>query len=240
MVLFFTSIGADISYNDVYCSENLIGKIGDNLHIVKSAEHVNLTNITGDDVCITALCKEENLEKTNQEIIQVLENSAEDYGDLEGVKNEKVDAGEGVSYACIPVKDGFIPDCIVMHFDTYGGEGFVYDVAEAVLSAASGMSGVTSVSNLNVEETFISGVGYSGEGTDDPVVLVGVNDLESVGVVASAMVGAALGCKNTYFVNYGANCDVMPGSVIFSVSLYLNGNIIDFSVPFENRAKILK
>ncbi len=240
MTLFFTSIGADISNNDVYCSEDLIYNISEHLYCIESAEHVNLTNVTGDDVCITALCKEENLEKTNQEIIQVLKDCAEDYGDLSGVKNEKNEAGEGVSYACIPIQDGYIPDCIVMHFDTYGGESFVYDVAETVLTAASGMKGVTSISSINDGETFIPGVGYSGEGTDDPVVLVSMNDLESVGVVASTMIGAALGCKNTYFVNYGAGCDVLPGSVIFSVSLYLNGNIIDFSIPFENRAKILK
>lgn len=236
----FTSIGADISNNDVYCSENLINNIKKDLKLVKSAEFVELTNVTGDDVCITALCSKENLEKTNQEIIQVLKNNAEDYGDLNGISSDEDEAGEGVSYAQTSVKEGYIPDCVVMHFDTYGGEGFVYDVVECVLNAAKGMKGVTSTSQVNKDQFYIPGVGFSGCGTDDPVVLVSINDLESVGVVASAMSGAALGCKNTYFVPYGSKCNVLPGSVIFSVSLFLNGNIIDFNTPFENKTRILK
>ena len=240
MSKFFTSVGADISDNDVYCSDELINSVYSNLSLVESADFVKLTNVTGDDVCITALCDEDCLEDVNRELISVLRESAEDFGDLDGVGVDWDSAGEGVSYGVVPVRDGFIPDCIVMHFDTYGGEDFVYDVASAVLSAASGMKGVTSVSSVNRDGFVIPGVGYCGSGTDDPVVLVGVNDLESVGVIAGAMVGAALGCKNTYFVEFGSACDVIPGSVIFSVSLFLNGNIIDFSIPFDDKFNVLK
>lgn len=240
MTRIFTSIGADISNNDVYCSKKLINNIKKDLKLVKSAEYTKLTNVTGDDVCITALTTKENLEKTNQEIIQVLKNNAEDTGDLEGISTNENTAGEGVSYANVEVLDNYIPDCIVMHFDTYGGEEFVYDVVDSVLNAAKGMKGVTSTSKISKNKTHIPGVGYSGQGTDDPVALVAVNDLESVSVIASAMSGAALGCKNTYFVPYGSKCNVLPGSVIFSVSLFLNGNIIDFSTPFENKTRILK
>ena len=86
----------------------------------------------------------------------------------------------------------------------------------------------------------IPGVGYVSPDTDDPVVVATVEDLESVGVIASAMIGAALGNKNTYLVKRGTTCNVIPGSVIFSATAFMNGNVIDLAVPFENKTRILK
>ena len=51
-----TAIGADISRNDVSCSSMLVETIEKNLHKVKElgAKDVALTNVTGDDVVISA------------------------------------------------------------------------------------------------------------------------------------------------------------------------------------------
>ena len=54
------------------------------------------------------------------------------------------------------------------------------------------------------------------------------------------MIGAALGNKNTYLVKRGTPCNVIPGSVIFSATAFMNGNIIDLSIPFENKTRILR
>ena len=70
-------------------------------------------------------------------------------------------------------------------------------------------------------------MGYVSSETDDPVVVANVENIESVGVIASAMIGAALGNKNTYLVERGTTCNVLPGSVIFSATAYMNGNLID-------------
>jgi hypothetical protein len=128
-----------------------------------------------------------------------------------------------------------------MAFDTYGGEGFVHNVADSVIKAARGMEQVTDIggSSLNRNQE-IPGVGYVSEETDDPVVVVTVEDIESIGVVAGAMMGAALGNKNVYLVRRGAPSYIIPGSVIISITAYMNGNVIDLAVPLSNKMKILK
>ena len=60
-----------------------------------------------------------------------------------------------------------------------------------------------------------------------------VEDIESIGVIAGAMVGAALGNKNVYLVKMGSPSYIIPGSVIISVSAYMNGNVIDLAVPLS-------
>ena len=72
------------------------------------------------------------------------------------------------------------------------------------------------------------------------VVVATVENIESVGVIAGAMIGAALGNKNTYLVKRGTTCNVLPGSVIFSATAFMNGNVIDLAVPFENKTRILR
>ena len=141
----------------------------------------------------------------------------------------------------LKIRQDRYPDAIVLGFDTYGGETFVGDVANSVIAAAKGMKNVTDVSDIIENKTKrIPGVGYVSSQTDDPVVVATVEDMESVGIVAGVMIGAALGNKNTYLVKRGTTCNVLPGSVIFSATAFMNGNVIDLSIPFENKTRILR
>ena len=136
-----TAIGADISKNDVSCSSKLVETIEKNLQTVKElgARDVALTNVTGDDVVISAYVEDNLLEKVNEGLVNVLKMSAENLGDLSGISDNPEDAGEGISYAQARIREGFYPDAIVLGFDTYGGEPFVADVANSAIEAARGM-----------------------------------------------------------------------------------------------------
>ena len=238
-----TAIGADISRNDVSCSAKLVDTIEKNLYKLNElgARSAALTNVTGDDVVISACVEDELLESINEGIVNILKLSAENFGDLSGISQNPDDAGEGISYAEASIRPDRYPDAIVLGFDTYGGEPFVADVANSAINAAKGMDNLTDVSDyIEAKTRKIPGVGYVSPETDDPVVVATVEDIESVGVIASAMIGAALGNKNTYLVKRGTTCNVLPGSVIFSATAFMNGNVIDFSVPFENKTRILK
>ena len=235
-----TAIGADISNNDVSCSLSLVENLERDIPklLELGAEKAALTNITGDDVAIAA-CKDELLEKINAGIVEILRDNAEDLGDLNGISTDPDKAGEGISYAEADLHEEGYHDAIIMHFDTYGGEGFVEDVANASIEAASGMKSVIDVSDRIGARHDIPGVGYVSNDTDDPVVVVTVDSLEHIAVVAGAMIGAALGCKNTYLVRRHTPCNVLPGSVLVSVTAMTNGNIIDLAMPFENKTRIL-
>lgn len=238
-----TAIGADISKNDVSCSTTLVENIEKNLFKLKElgASHAALTNVTGDDVVVTAFVEDDLLETVNEGIVNILKDCAENLGDLSGISDNENDAGEGISYAEAKFRPGFYPDAIILGFDTYGGEPFVGDVANSAIKAARGMDNLTDVSDLiEVKTRKIPGVGYVSSETDDPVVVATVENIESVGVIASAMIGAALGNKNTYLVERGTNCNVLPGSVIFSATALMNGNIIDLAIPFQNKTRILR
>ncbi len=238
-----TSIGADISKNDVSCSNSLVKNIEADLYKLNllGAVDAGLTNITGDDVVISAFVEDDLLETINAGIVNILKDNAENLGDLNGISKDPQKSGEGISYAEAKIRQDRFPDAIVLGFDTYGGESFVGDVANSSIKAAKGMDNVTDVSDLIVEKPKeIPGVGYVSPETDDPVVVATIENLESVGIVAGAMIGAALGNKNTYLVERGSPCNVLPGSVIFSATAYMNGNIIDLSIPFQNKTRILK
>lgn len=238
-----TAIGADISKNDVSTSQSLIKNLEkDILNLVKRGAHsAALTNITGDDVVISAFIEDDLLEDINQEIVNILKNNAEDIGDLAGISKDPKTAGEGISYAEAKIRQDRYPDAIIIAFDTYGGEPFVEDVANSCIDAATGMPGLTDICNkIDKKQRKIPGVGYVSNETDDPVIVASVEDLESVGVIASAMIGAACGNKNTYLVERGTPANVIPGSVIFSATAFMNGNIIDLAVPFQERTRILK
>jgi hypothetical protein len=238
-----TSIGADISRNDVHCSPELIKNIEKDLPLLikAGAEKAALTNVTGDDLVISAFLEDKNLEKVNQAIVEVLKRNAEDPGDIDGISKTPEGAGEGISYAEAMVRQDRFPDAVILSFDTYGGESFVHKVAQSAMEAALGMKGVTDVGGGSVDGVRnIPGVGYVSDLTDDPVVAVTIEDLESVGVIAGAMVGAALGNKNVYLVKRGSPSYVIPGSVILSVSAYMNGNVMDLAGPISQRMKILK
>lgn len=238
-----TAIGADISNNDVSCSSKLVETIEQNLYTVKElgAKYAALTNVTGDDVVVSAIVEDYLLESVNEGLVNVLKMSAENLGDLYGISDNPEDAGEGVSYAQANIREDRYPDVIVLGFDTYGGEPFVADVANSAIEAARGMKNCNDVSEFIEPKTRkIPGVGYVSPETDDPVVVAAVDNIESVGVVAGAMIGAALGNKNVYLVKRGTNCNVLPGSVIFSATAFMNGNVIDLAVPFENKTRILR
>ena len=238
-----TAIGADISKNDVSCSAALVENIEKNLYKLKElgASEAALTNVTGDDVVISAFVEDDLLEVVNEGIVNILKDCAENVGDLSGISDNESDAGEGISYAEANFRPGYYPDAIILGFDTYGGEPFVGDVANSAIQAAKGMDNLTDVSDLIEAKTRkIPGVGYVSSETDDPVVVATVENIESVGVIAGAMIGAALGNKNTYLVERGTACYVLPGSVIFSATAYMNGNIIDLAVPFHNKTRVLR
>lgn len=237
-----TAIGADISKNDVSCSNSLVSGIEADIYKLKElgAHCAALTNVTGDDVVISAFVEDDLLETVNAGIVEILKENAENFGDLSGISKDKNSAGEGISYAEANIRQDRFPDAIVLGFDTYGGEPFVGDVANSSIKAAQGMKDLTDVSDLIKEEAKkIPGVGYVSSETDDPVVVATVENIESVGVIAGAMIGAALGNKNTYLVKRGSVCNVLPGSVIFSATAFMNGNIIDLAIPFENKTRIL-
>lgn len=235
--------GIDISDNDISCSDELIKSVEEDLERVKyaGASIVKLSNITGDDIVITAIVEDEKLEAVNSMIYQVLKDNALGFEDLNGVGNTPQEAGEGISYASIELNPDYYPDAIIMAFDTYCGESFVDDVAIQAHNAAKGIRGVadTNISVVNKVQ-HIPGVGYVSSQTDDPVVVVAVEDVTQIGVVAGAMIGAALGYKNTYLTRRHTPAHVIPGSVIFSITALLNGNIIDLTEPFRNRTQILE
>ena len=238
-----TAIGADISKNDVSCSSKLVETIENNLQSVKDlgARNVALTNVTGDDVVVSAFVEDDLLEKVNEGLVNILKKSAENLGDLSGISDNPETAGEGISYAQASIRPDRYPDAIVLGFDTYGGEPFVADVANSAIEAASGMKNCTDVSDyIEAKTRKIPGVGYVSPETDDPVVVATVENIESIGVIAGAMIGAALGKKNVYLVKRGTTCNVLPGSVIFSATAFMNGNVIDLAVPFENKTRILR
>ena len=237
------AIGADISKNDVSCSTSLVNNVEKNLFKLTElgASHSALTNVTGDDIVVSAFVEDDLVETINEAIVNILIDCAENLGDLSGISDNEYDAGEGISYAEAKFRPGYYPDGIILGFDTYGGEPFVGDVANSAIEAAKGMENLTDVSDLIEAKTRkIPGVGYVSSETDDPVVVATVENIESVGVIAGAMMGAALGNKNTYLVERGTTCNVLPGSVIFSATAFMNGNVIDLAVPFQNKTRILR
>jgi hypothetical protein len=236
-----TSIGADVSGNDVSCSQKMIQNIENNIHklLDVGAHKAALTNITGDDIVISAFVPDDKLETINHAIVEILTENAEDLGDIGGISKTPEGAGEGISYAEAKIKQDRYPDAVILAFDTYGGEPFVKTVVKSSIDAATGMDNVTDIGGGNFGVVKIPGVGYVSEETDDPVIAATIEDIESVGVVAGAMVGAALGNKNVYLVRRGTPSYVIPGSVILSVSAYMNGNVMDLAVPLAQRMKIL-
>ena len=119
-----------------------------------------------------------------------------------------LEAGEGISYAEAKIRQDRYPDAVIVAFDTYGGEEIVGKVADSVMKAAKGMDDVNDIGGGAVEGTLkIPGVGYVSNQTDDPVVVATIDDIESVGVVAGAMIGAALG--NQHVILFGEEHHLM-------------------------------
>ncbi len=236
--------GIDISDNDVSCSESLIDNVESSLYKIKEAgaSHALLSNITGDDIVISAVVEDDLLvESVNQAIFSVLKENALGFDDLNGVGLKREDAGEGISYVELDLNEDFYPDAVIVAFDTYCGEYFVDDVALSAVEAARGMKDVYNVSSsVSNSIVHIPGVGYVSNQTDDPVIVANVTNVEQVGVVAGAMIGAVLGNKNTYLVKRHTPINVVPGSVIFSVTAIMNGNPIDLAEAFSYRSRVMK
>lgn len=242
-ILKLTSIGADISINDVSCSSNLINGVENDIpHLIDlGAYSAALTNVTGDDLVISAFVPNDKLKTMNAAIVDILKENAENLGDIEGISPSPEGAGEGISYAEADIRQDRFPDGIIVAFDTYGGESFVGKVANSAIKAAKGMEGVTDTSAEIMDGSYkIPGVGYVSDKTDDPVVVATIENIECIGVVAGAMMGAALGNKNVYLVERGSPSYVIPGSVIMSITAYMNGNVLDLAVPLSERMRILK
>ena len=235
--------GIDISDNDVSCSESLINSVEKSLDDIldAGASQALLSNVTGDDIVISAVVEDDVLvERVNQSIYDVFKENALGFDDLNGVGLKREDAGEGISYVELDLNPDFYPDVIVVRFDTYCGEYFVENVARSAVEAASGMKDVYNVKSSVINRTtHIPGVGYVSNQTDDPVVVANVTNVEQVGVVAGAMIGAILGNKNTYLVKRHTPINVIPGSVIFSVTAIMNGNPIDLAESFSFRSRIM-
>lgn len=241
-----TCMGIDISDNDISCSKNIVDDVNRDLSKIvdDNLTFSRVSNVTGDDIAICSIIKDDNtLASVNNEILNVLKNNARGFEDLNGIGHDKSTAGEGMSYAEIDLNPDpeIYPDAVVIAFDTYCGESFVGDVAKRAFNAAKGMDYVRDISVSVVDEIKeIPGVGYVSNITDDPVIVASVENVNHVGSVAGAMIGAVLGSQNTYLVESGSGANVIPGSVIFTVSAIMNYNVIDLAIPFNNRMNVLK
>ncbi len=238
------SFGIDISDNDVSCSDTLISNVKKDLKKVDEAgaTFTRLSNITGDDIVITAFIKEDKyLKSVNYAIYTILKDNAEGFDDLNGVSENPELASEGISYAETDLEDEFFPDAIIVAFDTYCGEDFVDELVELVLTVVDGMEDVGKYASSLVEDTkLIPGVGYVSDLTDDPVIIIPVYDVEKVGLIAGAITGLLVAHSNTYLVEHHTPANVLPHSVIFTITALMNGNIIDLSKPLAHKMKILK
>ncbi|MGZ7070205.1 MAG: hypothetical protein ACXVHN_05255 [Methanobacterium sp.] len=236
-----TSIGADISINDVSCSKSLICNIENDISslVEMGAYKAAVTNITGDDLVISAFVEDNILESVNSGIMEILKKNAESLGDIEGVSDTPLNAGEGISYAEAKIRQDRYPDAIIVAFDTYGGEEIVGKIADSVMKAAWGMDDVNDVGGGAVDSTLkIPGVGYVSNQTDDPVVVATIDNIESVGVVAGAMVGAAIGNQHVHLVRRGTPSYIIPRGVIMSVTAFMNGNVMDLAIPLSERMRV--
>ncbi|MDK2790894.1 MAG: hypothetical protein PWP15_1403 [Methanothermococcus sp.] len=225
--LYISSIGVDISSNDVQTNPRVNEKIERELKLelskigVKSA----LTNITGDDIVITSLVPDKLVEETNKKIFQMLKKHAESFDDLEGVSKNPETAGEGVSYAIAEAGSEY-GDSIIVSFDTYCGESIVNEMALFVeeIGRKFGYDSSSSVSSKPVE---IPGIGYSGTCTDDPVVVITIENIQNLPKLAGMIYGGLLGFDRVYFTRMSSPTNIVPPGVIYTMSAFLNGNVID-------------
>ncbi|AEH06166.1 hypothetical protein [Methanothermococcus okinawensis] len=238
MEKYITSISIDISSNDVETNPIVNEKIRRELSLithpdVKSA----LSNITGDDIVITSFVPENLIEETNKNIIKLLKKHAEGFEDLNGISEHPEDAGEGVSYAIAKAGSKY-GDSLIVSFDTYGGEDIVNEMALFVedIGKKYGFDVGSSVSNKPKK---IHGVGYSGIATDDPVVIITFEELKELPKLAGLIFGGLLSFDNLYFVKKGTATNILPPGVIYTMSAFLNGNVIDLYDGIRRKYNLL-
>ena len=231
--MYVVSIGVDIFNNDIKANKKLVEYIDKELRKLKKINIISrVSNITGDDIVITSLVPDGLIEENNKRVFEILYKYAESFDDLNGVAKNKEDAKEGVSYAMAKAYSKY-GDAIIVAFDTYGGEDIVNEMALFVeeIGKKLGYSADSSVSKGCKE---IPGVGYSGEETDDPVVVITVKELKDVKRLSYLIYGALLSFENLKFVKNGSEINIVPPGVIYTMSAFLNGNIIDLYRGIKN------
>jgi hypothetical protein len=238
MEKYITSISIDISSNDVETNPIVNEKISRELPLitppgVKSA----LSNITGDDIVITSFVPENLIEETNKSIMDLLRKHAEGFEDLNGISQCPEDAGEGVSYAVAKAGSEY-GDALIVSFDTYGGEDIVNEMALFVEDIGK-KYGFDVGSSISDNPKKIHGVGYSGVDTDDPVVVITFEELKELPKLAGMIFGGLLGFDNLYFVKRGTATNILPPGVIYTMSAFLNGNVIDLYDGIKRRYNLL-
>ena len=236
--LYITSIGIDISSNDVRTSSNIIKKINKELPlVVPNGIKSVLSNITGDDIVITSLVPEELIKENNSSILSLLKKHAEGFDDLNGISWDPKEARAGISYAMAKAGSNY-GDSIIVSFDTYGGEDIVNEMALFVedIGKKYGFDVGSSVSEYPKE---IPGIGYSGRDTDDPVVVITFKELKDLPKLAGLIFGGLLSFNNLYFVKCGSSTDILPPGVIYTMSAFLNGNVIDLYPGIIKRCNII-
>ncbi|WP_292460671.1 hypothetical protein [Methanothermococcus sp.] len=238
MKKYITSIGVDISSNDVKTNPVVNEKINRELPLVIPPNvKSSLSNVTGDDIVITSFVPENLIEETNQSIIKLLRKHAEGFEDLDGVSKNSNDAGEGISYAVAKAGSNY-GDALIISFDTYGGEDIVNEMALFVedIGRKYGFDVDSSVSDKPKK---IHGVGYSGVATDDPVVIITFKELKELSKLAGLIFGGLLSFDNLYFVKKGTATNILPPGVIYTMSAFLNGNVIDLYDGIKRRYNML-
>ncbi len=238
MKKYITSISLDISSNDVKTNPAVNEKINRELSLinppnVKSA----ISNITGDDIVITSFVPEDMVKETNKNILKLLKKHAEGFDDLNGISKNPDDAGEGISYAMAEAGSEY-GDSLIVSFDTYGGEDIVNEMALFVKDIGEnyGYDVDTSVSNKPKK---IDGIGYSGVSTDDPVVVITFEELKELPKLAGLIFGGLMGFDNLYFVKKGTGINILPPGVIYTMSAFLNGNVIDLYSGIKGKYNLI-
>jgi len=237
MKKYIVSIGVDISDNDVKTNPKVNELVNKEVkeRLSKLGIKACISNITGDDIVITSFVPEHLIEKNNKIIFEILNKYAEGFDDLNGISKDKDKAGEGLSYAIAEAISDY-GDAIIIAFDTYGGEKFVDDMALFVkeIGEKFGYDVGCSVSNEAVK---IPGIGYTGAESDDPVVVITVKELDDIKKLSGLIYGGLLSFDNLYFVKNGDEVNILPPGVIYTMTAFLNGNIIDLYKGIKKRVK---
>jgi hypothetical protein len=238
-VKYISSISVDISSNDVETSEVVNEKIERELQLEMSKIGVKstITNVTGDDIVISSFVSEDRIEEVNNIVFKLLYKHAEGFEDLEGVSNDPKTAGEGVSYAFSKTPSEY-GDSIIIGFDTYCGESFVNEAALFVEEIGKKF-GYDSSSSVSDVPTKIPGIGYSGVSTDDPVVVITLENVKDLQKIAGMIYGGLLGFENVYFVKRGSPTNILPPGVIYTMTAFLNGNAIDLYDGIKRKNNLL-
>ncbi|NPB02180.1 MAG: hypothetical protein GXO28_04640 [Methanopyri archaeon] len=225
MPLRAVSFSADISDSDVRVPRPLLKRVARDLKRVENefegVLYARLGPVCGDDLSAVYVVEEDHLEDVNRAVFEIFRK----YGgeDVGGVSEDPEEAGEGPSYAEAGCPDSEYQDLVVALFDTYAGENRVQEIAELCDAALDPLCYDHDVSGPGRR---IPGVGYVGEGTDDPTLIATTSSLDQVGPCVGCLVGVGRGA-GALPVERCERADVLPGTVMLSVVAVLNGNVVD-------------